>query len=320
MTESVIEARGLVKRYGEILAVDHVDLTVEAGDVYGFLGPNGAGKTTTLRMFLGLITPSEGAARLFGRDPIIDGARALDGVAGFVEAPRFYPYLTARRNLELCAAYDGGDAASRIGNALAVVELAARAEHRVGGYSHGMRQRLGVAAALIRDPKLLILDEPQTGLDPAGIRDMRDLVRRLADEGMTVVLSSHVLAEVEEICNRVAIILSGRILYEGDLPGLRDRTDARSSYRLQTTNDACARVLLGERLGVDAVSDDHGELQIVCSVEEVSTLSLLLAEHGVGVAALTSARPTLEEIFLELTTAAKAGQSTSSQPALVEVT
>src|SRR5918997_350229 len=176
-----IEARGLVKRYGEITAVDHVDLTVSAGDVYGYLGPNGAGKTTSLRMLLGLIRPDEGAAKLFGRDPLLAGARALDGVAGFVEAPRFYPYLTGRQNLELAAALDGDGAAGRIGEALEVVDLADRAKDKVGGYSHGMRQRLGIAGALLRAPRMLLLDEPTTGLDPAGMRDMRALIRRLAD-------------------------------------------------------------------------------------------------------------------------------------------
>ena len=181
-----MRARGLVKRYDEVLAVDHIDLNVNAGDVYGFLGPNGAGKTTTLRMALGLITPSEGTVELFGRDPMRCGARALEGVAGFVEAPRFYPYLSAHKNLELLAALDGDGAPGRIEEVLAIVELAPRAKHKVGGFSHGMRQRLGIAAALLRRPRLLILDEPATGLDPAGMRDMRALIRRLADEQITV--------------------------------------------------------------------------------------------------------------------------------------
>jgi len=190
-------ARGLVKRYGDLAAVDHVDLTVERGDVYGYLGPNGAGKTTSLRMLLGLIRPTEGSAHLFGRDPLLDGARALDGVAGFVEAPRFYPYLSGRRNLELLAAFDGGGARDRIGGVLDAVDLSERAGDRVGGYSHGMRQRLGIAASLLRRPQLLLLDEPNTGLDPAGMRDMKSLLRRLAGEGITVLLSSHQMADVE---------------------------------------------------------------------------------------------------------------------------
>src|SRR3954468_19304908 len=158
-----IEARGLVKRYGEIIAVDGVDLTVERGDVFGYLGPNGAGKTTSLRMLLGLIRPTEGHALLFGRDPLEVGARALDGVAGFVEGPRFYPYLSGRKNLRLLGDLDGGVPASRIEEVLDVVELRDRGKDRVGGYSHGMRQRLGIAAALLRGPQLLLPGRPATG-------------------------------------------------------------------------------------------------------------------------------------------------------------
>src|SRR3954452_25082910 len=172
MGEARVEVRGLVKRYSELTAGARVDLTVNAGDVYGYLGPNGAGKTTSLRMMLGLIRPTAGSVHLFGRDPML-GVHALEGVAGFVEPPRFYPYLSGRKNLELLAAFDGGDAASRIDAALDTVELAGRQKDRVGGYSHGMTQRLGIAAALVRSPRLMILDEPATGLDPAGMRDMR---------------------------------------------------------------------------------------------------------------------------------------------------
>src|SRR5436853_1040626 len=230
-----IEIRGLTKRYGEITAVDEVDLTVEQGDVFGYLGPNGAGKTTSLRMMLGLIRPTAGTVRLFGRDPW-QSVRALDGVAGFVEAPTFYPYLSGRRNLELLAAFDGNGARARIEEALERVELSERGNDKVGGYSHGMRQRLGIAAALLRDPKLLLLDEPTTGLDPAGMRDMRVLIRRLSEHGITIVLSSHLLPEVEEVCDRVAIIRSGRVVYEGELDELRRQ--ASSAYRLRTTDNA----------------------------------------------------------------------------------
>ena len=201
-----ISTAGLVKRYGDIVAVNGVDLTVERGDVFGYLGPNGAGKTTLLRILLGLIRPTSGTAKLFGLDPLVDGVRALDGVAGFVEGPRFYSYLSGRKNLELLADYDGDGARSRIDGVLELVELRDRAKDRVGGYSHGMRQRLGIAASLLRQPRLLLLDEPTTGLDPAGMRDMRDLVRRLAGDGITILLSSHLLNEVEDLCNRVAII------------------------------------------------------------------------------------------------------------------
>src|SRR5205823_2871517 len=209
----------------------HVDLTVERGDVYGFLGPNGAGKTTTLRILLGLIHQDEGEARLFGRDPQHDLPAALDGVAGFVETPHFYPYLSGRTNLELLAAFDGGEAATRVAHVLETVGLQGRAHDKVGGYSQGMRQRLGLAASLLRDPKLLILDEPTNGLDPGGIRDMRDLIKELAERGMTIFLSSHLLAEVEELCTRVSVIRAGGIVYEGSLADLHAEGGPR--YRLR---------------------------------------------------------------------------------------
>ena len=161
-----VEVRGLVKRYGDLVAVDDVDLTVEPGDVYGYLGPNGAGKTTSLRMMLGLIRPTAGTVAAVRPRPAARRA-ALEGVAGFVEAPRFYPYLSGRTNLEMLAAFDGGDARERIDEVLDTVELIGREHDKVGGYSHGMRQRLGIAGALLREPRLLLLDEPATGLDPA---------------------------------------------------------------------------------------------------------------------------------------------------------
>ncbi|MGA9314573.1 MAG: ATP-binding cassette domain-containing protein, partial [Solirubrobacteraceae bacterium] len=240
-----VKARGLVKRYNDVLAVDHIDLNVQAGDVYGFLGPNGAGKTTTLRMALGLITPTAGVVELFGRDPMREGARALQGVAGFVEAPRFYPYMTGRKNLQLLAALDGDGASERVEEVLELVELEPRGKHKVGGYSHGMRQRLGIAAALLRRPRLLILDEPATGLDPAGMRDMRALIRRLAGEGITVLLSSHQLPEVQELCDRVAIVDRGKVVYEGALADLRRQGGA--GYRLRTTDDARALGVVREQ-------------------------------------------------------------------------
>jgi len=294
---AAIEARGLVKRYGPVTAVDHVDLTVRTGDVYGYLGPNGAGKTTSLRMLLGLIRPDEGAAKLFGRDPLLEGARALDGVAGFVEAPRFYPYLSGRKNLELMAAYDGGEASSRIDAVLDTVQLSGRAKDRVGGYSHGMRQRLGIAAALLRAPRLLLLDEPATGLDPAGMRDMRDLVKRLASEGITILLSSHILAEVEELCNRVAIIRRGTIIYEGFLRELL--ISAGGEYRLRSSDQERARaVALAHGLDVEVFD---GELRFRGDAAQAEALSIALGRSGIGISALVPYTATLEELFLDMT-------------------
>jgi ABC-2 type transport system ATP-binding protein len=294
-----IQARGLVKRYGRITAVDHVDLTVSRGDVYGYLGPNGAGKTTSLRMLLGLIRPDEGTAELFGLDPLVEGVRALDGVAGFVESPRFYPYLTGRKNLELVAALDGDGAAGRIDEALDTVDLADRARDKVGGYSHGMRQRLGIAGALLRDPRLLLLDEPTTGLDPAGMRDMRLLVHRLAQQGLTVLLSSHVMAEVEELCNRVAIISHGRVRYEGSLQELIDTTAGR--YELRTTDDDRAAKIASHAPGVGLVTATHDGLAFMADARAVPELSLALAQAGVGITALVPRTATLEELFFRMT-------------------
>ena len=294
-----VATSGLVKRYGDLVAVDGVDLTVERGDVFGYLGPNGAGKTTLLRMLLGLIRPTAGQARLFGRDPLADGAKALQGVAGFVEGPRFYPYLSGRKNLELLADYDGDGARSRIEEVLEVVELRDRAKDRVGGYSHGMRQRLGIASALLRRPQLLLLDEPTTGLDPAGMRDMRDLVRRLAGEGITILLSSHLLNEVEELCNRVAIIRTGRIVYEGGLGELL--ATATTGYRLRVTDPERARTVLLAQQGVDGVAVTDGELRFTADEETVARAAITLGQARIGITALVPQTASLEELFLGLT-------------------
>ncbi len=295
-----IQVRGLVKRYGEILAVDDVDLTVNQGDVFGYLGPNGAGKTTSLRMMLGLIRPTAGSVRVFGRDPQVS-VSALEGVAGFVEAPSFYPYLSGRANLELCAALDGDDGAGRIDQVLETVDLLGRAKDKVKGYSHGMRQRLGIASALLRNPKLLLLDEPTTGLDPAGMRDMRELVRDLAERGITVLLSSHLMQEVEELCNRVAIIRSGRVAYEGSLEELRSRAGIR--YRLRTRDDEAARRVSEGLPGIEEVETARPDgLRFKAESEDaVAALSVALAEAGAAILELTPRQASLEEVFFQLT-------------------
>jgi ABC-2 type transport system ATP-binding protein len=306
MPGNPVELRGLVKRYGEIVAVDHVDLTVGAGDVYGYLGPNGAGKTTSLRMMLGLIRPTSGNVRLFGRDPLAS-VRALEGVAGFVEEPRFYPYLSGRKNLELLAAFDGYEAPAQIDDALDVVELRDRARDRVGGYSHGMRQRLGIAAALLRQPQLLLLDEPTTGLDPVGMRDMRMLIRRLAGEGITVLLSSHQLTEVEEVCNRVAIIRSGRVVFEGGLDDLR-RT-AATSYRLRTTDSERAVSICAAQPSLRELKPgvDGNDITFTADEEVVAELSVALVEAGIAITALIPQRPSLEDVFFHFVEGESAG-------------
>ncbi|HEY2334083.1 MAG TPA: ABC transporter ATP-binding protein [Solirubrobacterales bacterium] len=295
-----IEVRGLCKSYGELVAVDNVDLSVEPGDVFGYLGPNGAGKTTSLRMMLGLIAPSAGSVRLFGRDPQVS-VKALEGVAGFVEAPSFYPYLNGRTNLDLFAALDGNGAKGRIEEALEIVGLSDRAKDRVGAYSHGMRQRLGIAASLLRAPRLLLLDEPATGLDPGGMRDMRDLIRNLSGQGMTVLLSSHLLTEVEELCNRVAIVREGRVAYQGSLEELRRQ--AGSGYLLRTSDDERARRVAEAQQGIGEVraASERGLTFSAESEEAVGALSLALAESGALTVELSSRHATLEDLFFRLT-------------------
>ena len=307
-----VEVRGLVKRYGDLVAVDDVDLTVERGDVFGYLGPNGAGKTTSLRMMLGLIRPTAGTVRVFGRDPGVS-VDALAGVAGFVEAPRFYPYLDGRTNLRMLAALDGGGAERLIDEALDVVELRGRDRDKVGGYSHGMRQRLGIAGALLRRPRLLLLDEPATGLDPGGMRDMRALIRRLADDGITVLLSSHLLAEVEELCNRVAIVRRGRVVYEGALEELR-RT-AGATYRLRSTDDERAlRVCAAQRGVEDAARGDDGVITFRADAEQaVAGLSLALAESGALILELAPRMASLEDLFFDLTEGADAREADAAR-------
>jgi ABC-2 type transport system ATP-binding protein len=266
-------------------------------------------------MMLGLIRPTAGTVRLFGRDPM-QSVQALQAVAGFVEAPTFYPYLSARRNLELLSAFDGGDAASRIDAALETVELRDRARDRVGGYSHGMRQRLGIAAALLRDPRLLLLDEPATGLDPAGMRDMRQLIRRLAEQGMTVVLSSHLLAEVEEVCNRVAIVRSGRIVYEGEIADLK--RGAGTFYRLSTTDQQKALAVCRAQPRIEDVRLEQGRISFKAEEAAVAELSQALVEAGALIHALAPQTVTLEDLFFSLTEGTdveQAGLGDGSAPA-----
>src|SRR5689334_21752240 len=244
-TELAVDVVGVTKKYGDLVAVDDVTLRVAPGEVYGVLGPNGAGKTTLLRMLFGLLHPNAGTIRIFGRTWAEAGVGVLDGVAGFIGSPKFYPYLTGRQNREGLALLDGGELSERIDEVLEVVDLVGGEDDEVGGYSYGMRQRLGVAASLLRDPRLLVLDEPANGLDPAGIRDMRGLVKRLADSGLTVLLSSHHMDEVEEICDNVTIMRRGSVAFHGTISDLRSMAPD-PGHELSTTDDSRALALAGQ--------------------------------------------------------------------------
>jgi ABC-2 type transport system ATP-binding protein len=292
-----VDVRSLRKAYGEVVAVDGVDLTVHAGDIYGYLGPNGAGKTTTLRMVLGLIRRDGGSVRLFGNDPV-RGPGALARVAGFVESPTFYPYLSGRENLELLGALDGGAQRRWIDECLDRVGLLGRARDRVGGYSLGMRQRLGIAASLMRRPSLLVLDEPANGLDPAGIRDMRTLISELPQQGVTVLYSSHLLAEVEDVCNRVAILNDGRVAFEGALDELR--ASFGESTRVLTP-DAQRTAEIAAAVGIGTARIEGDAVWLEAPTAAVDALTVALGTARIPIRSLTQERRSLEDLFFQLT-------------------
>ena len=294
-TEPAVEVRGLSKHYPNgVRAVDAVSLTVERGEVYGFLGPNGAGKTTTARMLLGLITPTSGHAKVLGHDP--GDPQALARIGALIEGPGFYPFLSGRDNLRVLARYAHIDP-RRIDETLAIVDLSGRANDKFSGYSLGMKQRLGVAAALLKYPDLVILDEPTNGLDPAGMRDMRGLIRSLGDEGRTVVLSSHLLREVQQVCDRVGVINQGQVLTESTVADLRGAAELRV-----TTPDPNRAISIVEALPEvsDVVADDD---TIRLSVDESHTayVNRVLVESGVDVVELRREERELEDVFFELT-------------------
>jgi ABC-2 type transport system ATP-binding protein len=291
----LVETRDLTKRYGrQITAVDRLNLTVRRGEVYGFLGPNGAGKTTTLRMLLGLIEPTAGAARVLGEEP--GSPASLKGVGALVESPAFYPYLSGYDNLKVVSRY-AGVPRRRIREVLEIVELSGRAKDKFKKYLLGMKQRLGVSAALLKDPELLILDEPTNGLDPKGMADMRGLVRELGSGERTVLLSSHLLGEVEQICDRVGVIHKGNLVAEGTVAELRGEEGLL--VRAEPFEEARQ---ISERLkGVEAVNVVDGMLRLATDPGRAAEINAKLVSAGLRVRELRPAEQSLEEVFLELT-------------------
>ena len=297
-----VEARGLSKRFGQTQAVDGIDLELRRGEIRGLVGPNGAGKTTLLRLLLGLARPDAGTVSLLGAGLDRDDPRLPVGVAGFVEEPRFYPYLTVRRNLELLARLDGGEAGG-IDDALERAGIAAAAKRRAGGLSTGMRQRLGLAAALIRSPSLLILDEPTSGLDPAGVEELRALVVELGAAGTAILFSSHDMSEVEQLCESATIVVSGRALWDGALAELRAQAPP-AAFRLTTSDNAAAlRLAAAARTDVSATSD--GDLAATLGEPELDRYVLALAEAGIAVRRLEVERTPLESMYFTLTGSAR---------------
>jgi ABC-2 type transport system ATP-binding protein len=302
-----VDAVDVTKRYGDLTAVDGITLQVAQGEIYGVLGPNGAGKTTFLRMLFGLIRPDSGTIKLFGHTREEVGTRVLDGVAGFIESPRFYPYLSGRTNLEGLSRLDGDATPGRIDEVLEIVDLADRADDKVGGYSFGMRQRLGVAASLLRDPLLLVLDEPANGLDPAGIRDMRALVKRLAAGGLTVLLSSHDMGEVEEICDNVTIMRTGSVVYHGGITELRAQAPEQG-HRIHTSDNLAALALA--EYAHDALRVEpgpEGDLVAYGPQDEIDGYIRTIVGAGVALRGLELTEAPLEALFFMLTESAPGG-------------
>ncbi len=292
---AIVETHSLTKRFGSgVLAVDSVDMSVRRGEVYGFLGPNGAGKTTTLRMLVGLIRPTSGTATAAGHAP--GDPKGLARIGSLIESPGFYPYLSGRENLKVVA-----DLASvnlkRVEEVLDIVELSTRAGRKFGTYSTGMKQRLGVAAALLKDPDLLILDEPTNGLDPQGMAEMRKLIKDIGQGERTVLLSSHLLGEVEQICDRVGVISNGKLVKQSTVQELLGEEGVL--VRAQPIDRA--QDLLARMYGAAAISRQDGALHLKTKPENSVEINRQLVGAGIGVSELRPFERSLEEVFFQLT-------------------
>jgi ABC-type multidrug transport system ATPase subunit len=294
VNDFVIETHEITKRYGDNVAVDHLNLRVGRGEVFGFLGPNGAGKTTTLRMLLGLARPTSGGALILGRPP--GSAASIARIGALVESPGFYPGLSGRDNLRALARHSGTPN-ERIQTVLDEVGLTDRARDRFSDYSQGMKQRLGVAAALLKEPELLILDEPTNGLDPGGMAEMRTFIRGLGRGSRTVLLSSHLMHEVEQICDRAAVISRGSLVKEGTVDDLR----GRPMLRVVASPLDAARRLLQRLPDVETITSVDGALRIATDPTEAPAINRALVTAGIAVSELAPDRASLEEVFLQLT-------------------
>ncbi|HZD69863.1 MAG TPA: ABC transporter ATP-binding protein [Actinomycetes bacterium] len=295
MNEPVVVTDELSKRYGARAAVDAVSLTVHRGEIYGFLGPNGAGKTTTLRMLVGLVRPTRGSAQVLGGRP--GDPWVLRRVGALIEGPGFYPYLSGRDNLRVFASYNRLPGAD-VERALEQVDLSARAGDKFKSYSLGMKQRLGVATALLGEPDLLILDEPTNGLDPSGMADMRALVRRLADQGRTVLLSSHLLGEVQQICDRVGVIAAGRLLTESTVAEFRGGSSLLVRAEPVTRAEQVIQSILS---ATDVRRTEDGGLHVLTGSGRSPEIVQALVRAGVEVHEIRPVERTLEEAFFDMT-------------------
>src|ERR1051326_1050390 len=303
MNQVVLQTDRLTKKYWRRVVVDQLSLTVERGDVFGFLGQNGAGKSTTIRMALGLVRPTSGRVHVLGYDMSRRPRGALKRLGAIIEAPAFYENFSGRQNLRMLAAMSGGAKNQRVEEVLELVGLGKRASDPVRVYSHGMRQRLGIAQALLPNPEFIILDEPTDGLDPQGLSEVRDLILRLRDElNLTVLLSSHLLHEVEQVCNRVAIIERGNLLYQGSVEDLV--ADGRR-IKLKTDRINEAFELLAKDARVCLTRNGDHSLYLKAADEIVPDINALLVQKGFRVMEISAQHESLEQVFLRLTRAAR---------------
>ena len=307
-----VEVRGLVKTFGDVAALNAFDLQIRTGEVHGLVGPNGAGKTTALRVLLGLAAPDAGTITLLGREWRAEDETTPPGVSGFVEDPRFYPYLSARRNLELLAQLDGVDA-SRIEDVLDQVRLTDRADRKVGGFSSGMRQRLGLAASILRSPRLLLLDEPTVGLDPTGLREVQALLIGLAADGVTVLISSHNMPELDGLCDSVTVMKEGASVWEGSMERLRSESPA-PAHRLWTSDDDHAIEIARSSSQVATVADPDGGLTVHADRDVLDGYVVALGRAGVAVRRLELRMTALESMFFSLTGAETDRSASRPQP------
>lgn len=298
MDEFVIQTDGLTKQYGSVVAVDNLSMEVRRGRVYGLLGPNGSGKTTTMGMLLGLLRPTAGSFKLFGS---ADGhEESLQRVGAIIESPSFYPYLSGRQNLQYFQLISGRGDAAELDGLLERVGLGGRGNDRFRTYSLGMKQRLGIAYALLGNPDIVFLDEPTNGLDPEGVIEVRDLIRSIGSEERTVLLSSHLLHEVEQVCDSVTIISKGKLIAQGKVDDLVS-SSRQEQVRLRTGDDAKAREVLSALEWVEEVSAEDGALLVSAPVARSIELSSALARSEVYIAEMAPVETSLEEYFLEVT-------------------
>ena len=301
MDETVIQTDGLTKRYGRVMAVDGLSVNVPRGRIFGLLGPNGSGKTTLMSMLLGLVRPTAGNFTLFGQSPERGGLdRELHRIGALIETPTFYPYLSGRNNLAYFQGISGRGETQELDSLLEQVGLGSRGGDKFQTYSLGMKQRLGLAYTLLGEPELLLLDEPTNGMDPAGMAEVRELIRDLAGENRTVILSSHLLNEVEQVCDSVAILSHGRLIAQGDVSDLLQER-GKPQVRLRTTDDRKAYEILNALAWVDSVSVDNGYLVAGVDPDRSWEITAALSRNEVYVAEMAPAQMSLEQYFLDVT-------------------